>query len=119
MKKISGIMLSMIMAIIFIFSCSSVAYAKTALKITKQPASVTVASGKTAKVSFKVSGDSLKYKWYYKNPGSSKFSTTSSFKSNYYSVSMNKDRNGRQVYCVITDALGNKITTDTVTLICK
>ena len=29
------------------------------------------------------------------------------------------NRANREIYCVITDALGNKITTDTVTLICK
>ncbi len=87
------------------------------VKITKQPANVTVGKGETAKVTFTVTGDGLTYKWYYKNPGASKFSLTNSFKGNTYTISaMDAARSGRQVYCVITDKYGNKVTTDTVTI---
>ena len=84
--------------------------------ITSQPSSVTVSNGYTATVSFYASGDGLTYKWYYKNPGESKFTYTSSFTSNYYSVTMNAARDGRQLYCVVTDRYGNTAKTNTVTI---
>ncbi len=89
---------------------------KQTAKITTQPKSVTVASGKTATVTFKATGDGLTYKWYYKNKGATKFTYTSSFKSNTYKITMNADRAGRQVYCVVTDKYGNSVKTNTVTL---
>jgi len=86
------------------------------VKITSQPKSVTAANGETAKVTVKATGDGLTYKWYYKNAGASKFTYTSSFTGSSYSVTMSDSRNGRQVYCVISDKYGNTVTTDTVTL---
>ena len=86
------------------------------VKITTQPKSVTVAEGAKATVTVKATGDGLTYKWYYKNPGSSKFSYTSTFTGNTYSVTMSEAKSGRQVYCVITDKYGNSVTTNTVTL---
>ena len=85
-------------------------------KITKQPTSVTVASGTTAKVSFTATGDGLTYTWYFKNKGASSFSKTDSFTSNTYSVKMSSTRDGRQIYCVVKDQYGNSVKTDTVTL---
>jgi len=86
------------------------------VKITAQPVSVTVAEGATAKVTVKATGDGLTYQWYFKDAGASKFSLTTSFKSNTYSVSMTDARNGRQVYCKITDKYGNTVTSSTATL---
>ena len=86
------------------------------LTITTQPQSVTVASGATAKVTVKASGEGLTYQWYYKNKGDSTFTLTTSFKTNTYSVQMNASRAGRQIYCVITDQYGNTVQTVTVTL---
>ncbi len=85
-------------------------------QLTTQPASVVVAKGKAAKVSFTATGDGLTYQWYFKNKGASKFSLTTSFKGNAYSVVMDATRSGRQVYCVITDQYGNSVQTNTVTL---
>ena len=86
------------------------------LKITSQPKNVTVKAGDTAKATVKVSGGSgIKYQWYIKNSGSSKFSKSSVTKSSY-SVSMKEATDGRQIYCVITDGYGQKVTTNTVTL---
>ncbi len=85
-------------------------------KITKQPVTVKVLNGQTAKVSFIASGTGLTYKWYYKNAGASTFTYTSSFTSNSYSVAMNATRNGRQLYCVVTDKYGQTAKTNTVTI---
>ena len=86
------------------------------LKIKVQPQDVTVAAGEKAVVSFTASGDGLTYTWYYKNPGATKFSKTTAFTTNTYSVSMDEARDGRQVYCVVTDANGDTVRTNTVTL---
>jgi len=88
----------------------------SAVKITKQPVSVTVASGASVYVSFTATGDDLTYTWYFKDAGAAKFSKTTSFTSNYYNTTMTSARAGRQIYCVVTDKYGNTATTDTVTL---
>ena len=87
----------------------------TPVKITVQPVSKTVASGKTASTTVKATGDGLTYKWYYKNKGATKFSV-SSVKTSTYAVKMSSAVNGRQVYCVVKDRYGNTVKTNTVTL---
>lgn len=86
------------------------------LKITSQPTSAKVLSGKTASVSVIASGDKLNYKWYIKNANAKSYSHASSFKNNYYSVKMDKNANGRMVYCIVTDAYGVSIKSRVVTL---
>ncbi len=83
--------------------------------ITTQPKTSYTAYGETAKATVKATGDGLKYQWYVKNAGASKFSKSSVTKSTY-SVEMTDKVAGRQVYCVVTDAKGNKETSKTVTL---
>ena len=84
--------------------------------ITQQPESVTVAEGETAKITVKAIGDGLKYTWYFSDVDDATFKKTSTFKGNTYSVKMSEARDGRLVYCVITDAYGNKVATDVVSL---
>ena len=83
------------------------------VKITSQPESVTVKLGEMASVSVVAEGEGLSYRWYYTANGSvfESSNTTST-----YSIEMNDYRAGRQVYCVITDAYGNSVTSETVTL---
>lgn len=89
---------------------------KTPLKILTQPVSVKVAEGVNAVVSIKVQGDGLQYAWYYKNAGAASFVLTNTFKGSTYSAMMNETRNGRQVYCKITDAYGNSVITNVATI---
>ena len=91
-------------------------YMGNPVKITKQPQIVVVKSGETAKTTVTAEGDGLTYKWYYKDKGASKFSYTSTFSGATYSATMNETRNGRQIYCVITDKYGISAKTKTVTL---
>ena len=84
--------------------------------IVTEPKSVWVAEGATAKVTVKAEGDGLTYKWYYKNPGESKYTYTSTFKGNSYSITMNEARDGRYVYCKVTDKYGNTVKSKTVSL---
>ena len=87
----------------------------TPLVITQQPESITVKNGEKAAVTVKASGDGLTYKWYYAKAGSSSFSKSSTT-GKTYSTTMNTDRDGRQVYCVVTDQYGKTAKTETVTL---
>jgi len=89
-----------------------------ALKITKQPVSVSVAKGENAVVSVTASGDSLKYEWYIKNKGASSFGK-SSITAATYSVAMSDNINGRQLYCKVIDKYGNSVKSDTVTMTMK
>ena len=84
--------------------------------ITQQPESVTVAEGETAKITVKAIGDGLKYTWYFSDVDNATFKKTSTFKGNTYSVKMSEARDGRQVYCVVTDTYGNKVSTNVVSL---
>ncbi len=85
------------------------------LKITRQPVNVGVQAAKIAKTSVGATGQGLKYQWYYKNPGETKFKK-SSITNKAYSWRMNEKYSGRQIYCVITDAFGNKVKSEVVTL---
>ena len=85
-------------------------------KITTQPKSVSAYNGDNAKVTVKAKGDGLKYTWYFKEKGAKSFSKTTAFTGNTYSVAMNTKRDGRQVYCKVTDKYGNSVKTNTVTL---
>lgn len=86
------------------------------LLITEQPVSVSAYEGKQASVSFVAVGDGLVYEWYEKMADESDFTKNTAFTSNTYTVEMTADRDGSQVYCVVTDEHGNTVTTDAVTL---
>ena len=89
------------------------------MRIIKQPVSVSASAHFPADVRVIAVGDDLKYAWYFKNPGGTKFSYSSSFTSDCYSVRMDSTRNGRQIYCVVTDKYGNSVQSDTVTISMK
>ena len=80
--------------------------------ITTQPKTVTVKKNATAKVSIKASGDGLKYTWYIKKPGSSKYSKVSTKSS--YSVKMTSKVKGAYLYCVVKDKYGKSVKSSTV-----
>jgi len=83
--------------------------------ITTQPKTTSAALGETAKLTVKAKGDDLKYTWYIKNAGGSKYSKSSVTKSTY-SVTMSEKVNGRYVYCVVTDKYGKTDKSKTVML---
>ena len=84
--------------------------------ITKQPENVEVLlAGDRATVKVEAVGSGLTYAWYIKDPSSSKFSK-SSVTTDTYAVNVTAARNGRQAYCIVTDADGNFVKSDTVTL---
>lgn len=87
-----------------------------ALEIIRQPESVEVGDGEQARVSVGVRGHGVTYEWYYADPGSTEFRKTKSFTTKAYYIAMDAEKDGRQVYCVITDKYGDTLQTDTVTL---
>jgi len=89
---------------------------QTPLEIVTQPKSVKVAEGEKATVTVEAQGDGLTYKWYYKDPGGTKYKYTDSFKSNTYSITMSDARSGRYVFCRVYDKYGNMVKTNTVSL---
>ncbi len=71
--------------------------------------------GSTATFTVEATGEGLSYQWYVKKPTATKFSR-SSITGPTYSVELNAARNGNQVYCVVTDAHGDTVRTNTVSM---
>ena len=88
------------------------------LKITTQPASVTLAKGKTATFKVVAKGTGLKYQWQYRTSakGSWKKATNTGNKTATLKVPVTVARNGYQYRCVIIDKYGNVINTKAATL---
>ena len=89
-----------------------------ALNITRQPVDYVGAAGSKASFTVEAEGEGLSYQWYVKNPGSSRFSKSSITKASY-SVTLTEANSGRQLYCVVSDAYGNKAQTNTVSMTLK
>lgn len=119
-KKIFSAFLTVVLMVTLLFGgvpmVSATSKSNKTIKITKQPVSVTVSNGTTAKVTLKADGYKLSYKWYVKDKSKSKYTVAKSFKKNSYSVKMSKSVKGRKVYCVVTNKYGKKVKSNTVTL---
>jgi uncharacterized protein (DUF2141 family) len=87
----------------------------TPLSIVTQPVDYEGPEGSTASFTVEATGDGLTYQWWVKKPTATKFSR-SSITGDTYAVELTAVRNGNQVYCVVTDAYGNSLRTDTVTM---
>ena len=85
------------------------------LEITQQPVDYVGPLGSTASFTVEASGSGLTYQWWVKKPSASKFSK-SSVTGPTYSVELTEARNGNQVYCVVTDAFGSSVQSDTVSM---
>jgi|GEM_PF-2227370 len=84
--------------------------------ITRQPVDVVVAAdGDYATFTVAATGEGLTYQWYIKNPGASEFSLSTKTEA-VYTTPVRAATSGRELYCVITDANGNTVTTNTVTM---
>ena len=92
-----------------------VAITDTELEIVSQPTDGSVRYGEKYQTEVVAVGDGLTYQWYIKNAGAKKWSK-SSITDSTYSVVMTEARNGRQIYCVVTDVWGNTVESDVVTL---
>ncbi len=94
----------------------SVLSSVSAPAVTSQPKSVTVKAGEKAKFKVGASGDELKYQWYYKKPGASKWTKVSkNGTSASYSLKAAEKHNGYSYRCEVSDASGS-VFTDAATL---
>ena len=83
--------------------------------ITQQPESAQQENGKKFAITVKAEGEGLKYQWYVKEAGAKAFKVSSN-KTASYAYTMQTYMHNRQVYCVITDANGNSVQTETATI---
>lgn len=88
---------------------------KDELAILQQPTTDSATPGEKATVTVEAQGDALTYQWYYKDAGQARF-IKSSIKSATYTLTLTESNYNRVLYCVISDAFGNQVTTETVTL---
>ena len=94
---------------------SKTVYLRESASITKDLTTAYAKKGATASVKVTASGDGLKYAWYIKNAGATKF-TKSSVTGATYSTTLNSTTKNRQVYCKVTDKYGKTVTSKTVYL---
>ena len=91
--------------------------AAAAFKITTQPKDQTAAVGETVVFAVEATGEGLTYQWQYSTSGTYWFnSSMSGSDTNSLTVQAITKRNGQQYRCIVTDANGNKLTSDSATL---
>ena len=88
------------------------------LKILSQPESVTCANGATATFTVEAQGDTLKYQWYSSADGGATWSLSymTGYNTDTFSFTVNASRASRLYKCVITDAAGNVVETNVVSV---
>jgi len=84
------------------------------ITITRQPVDALVSYNRVGRVSVEASGYDLTYEWWAKDNGDARFFKSPTYFGKEYATNVDEIRNGRQVYCLITDAYGNTVKTDTV-----
>lgn len=81
-----------------------------------QPRDVYALDGKQFDVRLEAVGEGLSYQWYYRAADESSFSMLSDCQSNIYTASMSPELRGGQLYCIVADADGNSLQSNTVTM---
>ena len=84
------------------------------LKITQQPKNVTASAGEDVAFIIKATGTGLKYQWYIKKSGATSWTAWNGRTAASFFSTANSTWNGMQVRCIVTDAAGTKITSNTI-----
>ncbi len=87
-----------------------------ALKITTQPVNKTVKLGSSVTVSLAAQGSQISYQWYYKKAGQSSFSAWNGRTHASETCTPNATWNGMQLYCLVKDAFGKSVKSNTITV---
>lgn len=87
-----------------------------ALAIKTQPADVKVSAGSKATFSVKATGRELSYQWYYKKTTDSEWKLWKNHVTASTTATANDTWNGMQVYCVVTDASGKSVSSESATV---
>lgn len=89
-------------------------------QITAQPEDVSVKQGEVASFTVEVTGDVLTYQWQYKNADASEWKDSSIGAAKTpvmaFTVTEDKSLDGRQYRCVISDATGKRVVSDSAAL---
>jgi hypothetical protein len=96
--------------------CGTVHVFTEALVIIWQPGNYVGGIGEQAAFSVVAEGEGLTYQWYWRNAGKTKWNLSSDTDECYDSVELTEERNGREVYCVVTDRYGYTVTSQVATL---
>lgn len=80
-----------------------------------QPTDASAANKALVTVSVETEGTEPSCRRYYLDPGSETWKT-SSIRTAAYSITMTAAKNGRRVYCVVTDKFGARVASETATL---
>ena len=86
------------------------------LKITSQPVSITTKANKLVKFSVKAEGIGLTYQWYYKKSGQSSWNIWREYYTSVIQPPANNTWDGMQVKCLVTDAAGKSIFSNSATV---
>jgi hypothetical protein len=86
------------------------------LKITAQPTNKSVKYGGSVTLSLEAQGSGLTYQWYYKKKGQSSFSAWSGRTHASETCKPNETWNGIQLYCLVKDAFGKSVKSNTITV---
>ena len=91
------------------------------LKITEQPEDQTVAPAEKVSITVKAEGEGLTYQWQTKLNETANWGNTglNGNKTDTLSFNAPSAYNGRQYRCIVTDAYGNTVTSDPMTLTVK
>ena len=84
------------------------------LKITTQPVNKSVKLGNSVTVSLSAQGSGLSYQWYYKKSGQSSFSAWNGRTHASETCKPNETWNGMQLYCLVKDAFGKSVKSNTI-----
>ena len=82
------------------------------IRITSQPANVTVVPGRSASFAVKATGSSLQYQWYFKKKGAASWSIWNGHTTAQTSAVANDSWDGMKVCCKITNASGKTLYSD-------
>ena len=83
--------------------------------ITAQPQNYVGAVNSTAKFTVTATGNGLTYKWQYSDDNGTTW-LASSLRSATYSAKFTAEKNNRMVRCIVTDASGNSVTSNAVSM---
>ena len=84
--------------------------------ITSEPQSWTGNWNEYPDITVTAEGEGLTYKWYFRAAGTTAWSLSSDTDNSYDSYPLTAARDGREVYCVVTDRYDFTVTTGIVTM---
>ncbi|MBQ4612107.1 MAG: SGNH/GDSL hydrolase family protein [Clostridia bacterium] len=114
-KRLGASLLAVVLLLAFVFNGTVAVFADTlSLQITQQPTDTFGKLDQTVRTSIVAEGEGLKYQWFYKNANMTNFAKAKNDTTSYI-FELTEAKNGRQVYCVVTDKYGNSLVSDTAT----